>query len=118
MSVPALPVTPVPTDATTVRFEAYAEKGAGIEVSLSDAGHQPYDYPVQASPMAFETTIDRNVSSNDYVSMRVRIHDPTGSGARGSVSCRVLVDGIVVRTQQARGYVTCHIFPYYEIRRP
>ncbi|MFC7595062.1 hypothetical protein ACFQU3_07105 [Terrabacter sp. GCM10028922] len=116
--VPALPVTPVPTDATRVRFEAYAEKGARIEVSVSDAGHQPYDYPVQASPLAFETTISPNVSSNDYVSMRVRIHDPSGSGSRGSVSCRVLVDGIVVRSQQGRGYATCHLMPYYEIRRP
>lgn len=115
--VPALPVTPVPTDATTVRFEAYAEKGAQIEVSLSDAGYQPYEYPVQTSPLAFEVTVDANVSSNDYVSMRVRIHDPAGSGARGSVSCRVLVDGIVVRTQQGRGSATCHIMPYYEIRR-
>lgn len=116
--VPALPVTPVPTDATTLRFEAYAEKGARIEVSLSDARHQQYDYPVQTAPLAFEARIGPNVSSNDYVSMRVRLHDPTGAGARGSVSCRVLVDGIVVRSQQGRGSATCHIFPYYEIRRP
>lgn len=116
--VPDVPVTPVPTDATTVRFEAYAEKGARIEVSLSDARHQRYEYPVQASPLAFETTIDRNVSSNDYLSLRVRVHDPTGSGARGSVSCRVVVDGVVIMIQQGRTYATCHLSPYYDIRRP
>ncbi len=41
-------VTPVPANARTIRFEAYAEKGARIEVSLSDAAHHRYDYPAQA----------------------------------------------------------------------
>ena len=117
VSVPAVPVTPVPTDATRIRFEAYAENGARIEVSLSDAKHQRYEYPVQPAPLAFETPIDAKVSSNDYFSVRVRVYDPTGSGDRRAVSCRVLVDGIVVTTQQGRGHATCYISPYYDIRR-
>jgi hypothetical protein len=116
--VPALPVTPVPTDATRIRFEAYAQSGASIEVSLSDAQHQRYDYPVQKAPLAFETPITKNVSSTDYLSVRVRIYDPTASGDRGAVSCRILVDGVVVTTQQGRGSAACYISPYYDIRRP
>ncbi len=115
--VPALPVTPVPASARTIRFEAYAENGGRIDVSLSDARHQRYDYPAQASPLAFEVPVDPAATSNDYYSLRVRTDDPTGSGVRGAVACRVLVDGIVVITQQGQGYATCYISPYFDIRR-
>jgi hypothetical protein len=117
VKVPDLPVTPVPTDARTIRFESYAAGGARIEVSLSDARHQRYDYPVRPAPLAFEIPIGRNVSSSDYYSVRVRLYDPTGSGDRGAVACRVLVDGIVVTSQQGRGYANCYISPYYDIQR-
>ncbi len=115
--VPDIPVTPVPTDAKTIRFESYAAGGARVEVSLSDARHTRYDYPVRNAPVAFETAIGPNVSSNDYYSLRVRLYDPTGSGDRGAVSCRILVDGIVVTSQQGRGYANCYISPYYDIQR-
>ena len=108
---------PVPSDARTIRFEAYAEKGARIEVSLSDAAHHRYDYPAQAAPLAFETPVDPGATSNDYFSLRVRISDPTGSGVTGAVSCRILVDGIVVTAQQGQDYATCSISPYFDIRR-
>ncbi|CAN7426524.1 hypothetical protein LJR027_002601 [Terrabacter sp. LjRoot27] len=117
LPVPAVPVTPVPADARTIRFEAYAEKGARIEVSLSDATHQRYDYPAQAAPLGFEVPVKPGATSNDYFSLRVRTSDPTGSGARGAVSCRVLVDGIVVTAQQGQGYATCYISPYFDIQR-
>ena len=115
--VPAVPVTPVPADARTIRFEAYAEKGTRIEVSLSDATHQRYDFPAQAAPLGFEVPVKPGSTSNDYFSLRVRTSDPTGSGARGAVSCRVLVDGVVVTTQQGQGYATCYISPYFDIQR-
>ena len=115
--VPAVPVTPVPADARTIRFEAYAEKGARIEVSLSDATHQRYDYPAQTAPLAFEVPVRPGATSNDYFSLRVRTSDPTGSGVRGAVSCRALVDGIVVTAQQGQGYATCYISPYFDIQR-
>ena len=117
VKVPAIPVTPVPTDARTIRFESYAAGGARIEVSLSDARHQRYDYPVRTSPLGFETSIDKKVSSSDYYSLRVRLYDPTGSGDRGAVVCRILVDGILVTSQQGRGYANCYISPYYDIQR-
>jgi len=115
--VPAVPVTPVPTNARTIRFEAYAESGARIEVSLSDAKHQRYDYPAQAAPLAFEAAVDPAATSNDYYSLRVRVSDPTGSAGRAAVSCRILVDGIVVVTQQGQRYATCYISPYFDIQR-
>jgi len=115
--VPAVPVTPVPADARTIRFEAYAETGARIEVSLSDATHQRYDYPAQTAPLAFEVPVRPGATSNDYFSLRVRTSDPTGSGVRGAVSCRALVDGIVVTAQQGQGYATCYISPYFDIQR-
>ena len=117
VKVPAMPVTPVPTDARTIRFESYAAGGSRIEVSLSDARHQRYDYPVRTSPLAFETSIDKNVSSSDYYSLRVRLYDPTGFGDRGAVVCRIVVDGIVVTSQQGRGYANCYLSPYYDIQR-
>lgn len=117
VQVPDIPVTPIPTDAKTIRFESYAAGGARVEVSLSDARHTRYDYPVHSAPLAFETPIAKNVSSNDYYSLRVRLYDPTGSGDRGAVSCRILVDGIVVTSQQGRGYANCYISPYYDIQR-
>ncbi|WP_028785663.1 hypothetical protein [Terracoccus sp. 273MFTsu3.1] len=115
--VPAVPVTPVPSNARTIRFEAYAETGARIEVSLSDATHQRHDYPAQTAPLAFEVPVRPGATSNDYFSLRVRTSDPTGSGVRGAVSCRVLVDGIVVTAQQGQGYATCYISPYFDIQR-
>ena len=117
VTVPGIPVTPVPTNARRIRFETYAENGARIEVSLANARHQRVDFPVQAAPLAFETPVDPGASSSDYYSLRVRISDPTGSGVRGAVSCRVLVDGIVIRTEQGQGYATCSISPYFDIRR-
>ena len=117
VTVPAIPVTPVPANARTIRFETYAENGARIEVSLSDATHQRIDFPVQAAPLAFEAPVDPGATSNDYYSLRVRISDPTGSGVRGAVSCRILVDGIVVTTQQGQRYATCSISPYFDIKR-
>lgn len=115
--VPAVPVTPVPTNARTIRFETYAENGARIEVSLADAKHQRIDFPVQPAPLAFQTPVDPGATSSDYFSLRVRISDPTGSGVRGAVSCRILVDGVVVRSEQGQGYATCSISPYFDIRR-
>ena len=117
VTVPAIPVTPVPANARTIRFEAYAEKGARIEVSLSDAAHHRYDYPAQAAPLAFETPVDPGATNNDYFSLRVRISDPTGSGVTGAVSCRIVVDGVAVTAQQGQDYATCSISPYFDIRR-
>ncbi|GAA2479853.1 hypothetical protein [Terrabacter carboxydivorans] len=117
VTVPAVPVTPVPAAARTIRFETYAENNARIEVSLSDAAHRRTDFPPQAAPLAFEAPVDPAATSNDYYSLRVRISDPTGSAVRGAVTCRILVDGIVVTAQQGQGYATCSLSPYFDIQR-
>jgi hypothetical protein len=117
VTVPAITVTPVPANARTIRFEAYAEKGARIEVSLSDAAHDRYDYPAQAAPLAFEAPVHPGATNNDYCSLRVRTSDPTGSGVTGAVMCRIVVDGVAVTAQQGQDYATCSISPYFDIRR-
>lgn len=117
VTVPAVPVTPVPANARTIRFETYAENNARIEVSLSDAAHRRTDFPAQAAPLAFEAPVDPAATSSDYYSLRVRISDPTGSAVRGAVTCRILVDGIVVTAQQGQGYATCSLSPYFDVQR-
>ena len=115
--VPAVPVTPVPLNAKTIRFEAYAESGVRMETSLSTGKKQTRDFPAQTAPLAFEAPVDRAATSNDYFSLRVRVSDRSGPQGSSSVSCRILVDGIVVTTQQGRGYTTCYLSPYYDIIR-
>jgi hypothetical protein len=114
--VPSVPVTPVPPGARTIRFEAQAQAGAVVEVSLSDASHLQHDYPPQHAPVAFEVAVTSTVSTGDYYSLRVRTPSGRPSPAP-DVSCRILVDGVVVTSQQGQGYVTCYISPYYDIRR-
>ena len=112
----SMAVTPVPATATVIRFEAYAEGDAVIDVSLSDATHQRQVYPRQHPPVALEVPVPTAAASSDYFSLRARI--PASSGAAlADVSCRILVDGIVVTSQQGQGYATCYISPYYDIRR-
>src|SRR5262245_38573759 len=56
---PSIAVTPVPNVARTIRFEARAEGGALIEVSLSDATHQRHDFLPQRETLAFEIPVPR-----------------------------------------------------------
>lgn len=119
VTVPTVPVTPVPTDAGTIRFEAQAEGGTRVEVSLSDATHQRHDFAEQPAPLAFDVPVPAAVTSKDYFSLRVRAAGAGGttSADRPTVVCRVLVDGVLVTSQQGRGYATCYLSPYYDLRR-
>ncbi|OFE17491.1 hypothetical protein BA895_15970 [Humibacillus sp. DSM 29435] len=116
LPAPTVSITAIPPGAKTIRFEAQAAGDAKIEVSLSDATHQRFDYPLQKAPLAFEVPVGSNLSNSDYFSLRVR--SPYDSSAtRPDVACRILVDGVVVTSQQGQGYVTCYISPYYDVRR-
>ncbi|GAA5032897.1 hypothetical protein GCM10023258_32310 [Terrabacter aeriphilus] len=119
VKVPTVPVTPVPTDARTIRFEAQAEGGTRVEVALSDATHQRHDFAAQPAPLAFDVPVPAAVTSKDYFSLRVRAAGAAGttSADRPTVVCRVLVDGVLVTSQQGRGYATCYLSPYYDLRR-
>ena len=113
---PSVAVTPVPQAARTIRFEANAAGGAVVEVSLSDATHLAHSWPAQRPPVAFEIPVPATVASSDYFSLRVRT--PSGpSTDRPDVTCRILVDGVVITSQQGWGYATCYVSPYYDLRR-
>lgn len=111
-----IPVTPVPKQGTVIRFEAYAEKGTKIEVSFSSATAARLEYPAQEGPMAFEIPIGPNLDDKEYYSFRVR-SDYSSAGTRPDVVCRVLVDGVVIVTEQGQGYATCYISPRYDAQR-
>ncbi len=116
LPAPTVSITAIPPGARTIRFEAQAAGDQKVEVSLSDETHQRFDYPLQKAPLAFEVPVGSNLSNSDYFSLRVRT--PYDSSAtRGDVACRILVDGVVVTSQQGQGYVTCYISPYYDVRR-
>ena len=117
LPAPAVSITAIPPGATTTRFEAQAAGDATVEVSLSDATHQRFDYSLQKAPLAFEVPVGSNLSSSDYLSLRVRTPYNSSAARRPDVACRILVDGVVVTSQQGQGYVTCHISPYYDVRR-
>jgi hypothetical protein len=114
VAAPSIPVTPVPTGARTIRFEAQAQNGGRVEVSLSDATHQRHDFPVRAAPLAFTVPVSPTATSYDYFSLRVHAADTASSGG-GAVTCRILVDGVVVTSQQGRSTATCYVSPYYDI---
>lgn len=116
LPAPSVPVTAITPGAKVIRFEARAAGGQPIEVSLSDAARQRFEYPAQTRPLAIEVPVPGRATSSDYYSLRVRVpYDSAGS--RGDVTCRVLVDGVVVMSQQGQGYVTCYLSPYYDVRR-
>lgn len=117
LPAPTVSITAIPPGAKTIRFEAQAAGGEKIEVSLSDASHQPFDYPAQKAPLAFEVPVGATPSSSDYFSLRVRTSYDSSAARRPDVACRILVDGVVVTSQQGQGYVTCYISPYYDVRR-
>lgn len=115
--VPPMSITAIPPGAKTIRFEAQAEGGGRIEVSLSDQSHQRFDYQPQKAPLAFEVPVSATPSNNDYFSMRVRAPADANGSRRPDVFCRVLVDGVVLVSQQGQGYVSCYVSPHYDIRR-
>ena len=117
LPAPTVSITALPPGAKTIRFEAQAAGGEKVEVSLSDATHQRFDYPLQKAPLAFEVPVGSRLSSNDYFSLRVRTPYDSSATRRPDVACRILVDGVVVTSQQGQGYVTCYISPYYDVRR-
>ena len=117
LPAPTVSITAVPPGAKTIRFEAQATGAGKVEVSLSDATHQRFDYPLQQAPVAFEVPVGSNLSSSDYFSLRVRTPYDSSAPRRPDVACRILVDGVVVTSQQAQGYVTCYLSPYYDVRR-
>ncbi|MDN5775803.1 MAG: hypothetical protein L0H96_02720, partial [Humibacillus sp.] len=117
LPAPTVSITAIPPGAKTIRFEAQAAGDEKVEVSLSDATHQRFDYPLQKAPLAFEVPVGPTPSSSDYFSLRVRTPYDSSATRRPDVACRILVDGVVVTSQQGQGYVTCYISPYYDVRR-
>lgn len=117
LPAPTVSITAIPPGAKTIRFEAQAAGDERVEVSLSDATHQRFDYPLQKAPLAFEVPVGATLSSSDYFSLRVRTPYDSSATRRPDVACRILVDGVVVTSQQGQGYVTCYISPYYDVRR-
>lgn len=117
LPAPMVSITAIPPGAKTIRFEAQAAGGEKVEVSLADGSHQPFDYPPQKTPLAFEVPVGATLSSSDYYSLRVRTSYDSNATRRPDVACRILVDGVVVTSQQGQGYVTCYISPYYDVRR-
>ncbi|MEO5743979.1 MAG: hypothetical protein ABIQ53_05230 [Terracoccus sp.] len=117
LPAPTVSITAIPPGARMIRFEAQAAGDGKVEVSVSDATHQRFDYPLQKAPLAFEVPVGSNLSSSDYFSLRVRTPYNSSATVRPDVACRILVDGVVVTSQQGQGYVTCYISPYYDVRR-
>jgi len=117
--VPTSPtaVTPVPTGARSVRVEAWGEPGATIEVGVTDSRLTRYVLPSRRGPLAFDVALPASVLPADYVIVRVRALSVAGGTSRGEVACRVLVGGVLLRVQQSRGYATCQLSPYYDVRR-
>ena len=118
IGVPTITVTAVPKRARTIRFEAHAERGSLIEVSISDATHRRHDFPTLAAPVAFEMPVPPGTpsSSSSYYVMRVSV-PARRAGSPVDVYCRILVDGIVITSRQGQEYVSCDISPYYDIHR-
>jgi hypothetical protein len=114
--VPSITVTHVPKGARVMRFEAQAESGSLLEVSISDAVHRRHDYPPQPAPVAFEMPVP-STASNNSAYFTFRVSTPRSAGTPSDVYCRILVDGIVITSEQGQGYVACLISPYYDIRR-
>lgn len=117
LPAPTVSITGIPPGAKTIRFEAQAAGDEKVEVSLSDDTHQRFDYPLQKAPLAFEVPVGATLTSSDYYSLRVRTPYNSNAARRPDVACRILVDGVVVTSQQGQGYVTCYISPYYDVRR-
>ncbi|MEO6998266.1 MAG: hypothetical protein ABI112_09305 [Terracoccus sp.] len=117
LPAPTVSITAIPPGAKTIRFEAQSVGDEQVEVSLSDDTHQRFDYPLQKAPLAFEVPVGATLSSSDYFSLRVRTPYDSRATRRPDVACRILVDGVVVTSQQGQGYVTCYISPYYDVRR-
>ena len=115
--IPTRAVSPVPTDARSVRFEAWGESGATIEVTVSDSQHTRYLLPAQRGPVAFDLALPTPVSPTDFFVVQVRAPANVGGTSRGEVACRVLVGGVVLRSQQGRGYAVCQLSPYSDVRR-
>lgn len=115
--VPTRAVTPVPTDARSVRFEAWGEPGATIEVTVADSRHTRYLLPARRGPVAFDLALPTPGTPSDFFVVQVRVPANVAGTSRGEVACRVLVGGIVVRSQQGRGSAVCQLSPYYDVRR-
>lgn len=115
--VPTRAVTPVPTDARSVRFEAWGEPGATIEITVSDSRHTRYVLPARRGPIAFDLALPTPGTPSDFFVVQVRAPANLGGAPRGEVACRVLVGGVVVRSQQGHGSAVCQLSPYYDVRR-
>lgn len=114
---PTAAVTPVPTDARSVRVEAWGQPGATIEVSVADSRRTRYVLPARSGPIAFDLALPATVTPTDFVIVRVHVPSVASGTARSEVACRVLVGGVVLRAQQSRGYAMCQLSPYYDVRR-
>lgn len=116
-AVPPDRLVPVKPGAKVMRFEAHGPKGQLLEVALTDAQHQRFEYPVQQGPLGFELPVRATSSSSDYFSIRVRAPASSDKDTRVDVMCRIYVDDVLVTSQQGQGFATCYISPYYDVRR-
>ena len=107
----------MPTDARSVRFEAWGEPGATIEITVSDSRHTRYGLPARRGPVAFDLALPTPGTPSDFFVVQVRAPANLGGASRGEVACRVLVGGVVVRSQQGHGSAVCQLSPYYDVRQ-
>lgn len=111
-SVPFVDITP---GAKTVRFEVYSSAVSG-DISLSDDTHRAAQLADSTLPWAAEMPVS-DIMSSGWVSLTARVPVSSGGANRADVMCRVLVDGVLVVSQQSQGYAVCYLQPRYDIRR-
>lgn len=117
VAAPGLKITPIPADATTIRFEVATVGGLPMEVSFRDRTHDTVNYPARTSPFAIELPVAKASNDREYYSVTARIPYDSRPDKGADVLCRVVVDGVVVSSQQRRDYASCYISPTYDIGR-
>lgn len=115
VAAPGLKITPIPTIAKTIRFEVATVGGLPMEVSFRDRTHDTVNYPVRTSPFAIELPVAKASNDREYYSVTARILYDSRPDKGADVLCRVVVDGVVVSSQQRRDYASCYISPTYDI---
>lgn len=116
LPAPGLKITAIPTDAKTIRFELVAEKGLPLEVSFRDRTYDTVNYPARKGALAIEVPVGDLTKNRDVsYSVSARIPYDSRSDRGANVLCRVLVDGVLVSSQQRQGYSSCYLSPAYDI---
>lgn len=111
----SIPFTDITPGAKTVRFEVFSTAVSG-DISLSDDTHRAAQLADSTLPWAAEMPVT-DIMGSGWVSLTARVPVSSGGAHRADVMCRVLVDGVLVVSQQSQGYAVCYLQPRYDIRR-